>query len=245
MEGLREQGREVSRAVVRRQEGNMREALRGMSEEKRAMILRKREEARLRAAMAVAQVNKENEMEEEDDDDDTLFPSYSRGAPSSPQSQSQHARPSTPTPFTTTTTITPTAHHHITPTTTSPLLLPAPSTPTIPTPPQTLPTISPPAYALYKHLHMHSYFLSPGLRFGCQYMAYPGDPLRFHSHFLCRGYGWEEEIELLDLVGGGRLGTGVKKGFLIGGEEEREGGGDGGERGEGEMRTFCIEWGGM
>lgn len=39
---------------------------------------------------------------------------------------------------------------------------------------------------------------------------------------------WEEEFDLLDLVGGGRLGTGVKKGWLVGGLE-----GDG--RGDGEV----------
>lgn len=36
----------------------------------------------------------------------------------------------------------------------------------------------PQTYPLFKHLHDRGYFLSPGLRFGCQYMAYPGDPLR-------------------------------------------------------------------
>lgn len=90
---------------------------------------------------------------------------------------------------------------------------------------------------------------------------YPGDPLRFHSHFLANGLGWDEEIGLLDLVGGGRLGTGVKKGWLVGGRvegglvgervEEVGGGGKGREGGddcrggEGKVRTFCIEWGGM
>ena len=85
---------------------------------------------------------------------------------------------------------------------------------------------------------------------------YPGDPLRFHSHFLANGLGWDEEIGLLDLVGGGRLGTGVKKGWLVGGRVEVEGGGgdgvEGGDHGgdadgarEGKVRTFCIEWGGM
>lgn len=99
----------------------------------------------------------------------------------------------------------------------------------------------PKSYPLYKHLHEKEYFMAPGLRFGCQYMAYPGDPLRFHSHFLCNGMDWDEEFDLLDLVGGGRLGTGVKKGFLVGGEEPRceE------ESGSKEVRTFCIEWGGM
>lgn len=101
----------------------------------------------------------------------------------------------------------------------------------------------PSSYPLYAHLHSKGYFLSPGLRFGCQYMAYPGDPLRFHSHFLVTATGWEEEIDLMDLVAGGRLGTGVKKGYLIGGEiplEEREEG----ER-ERTVRTFSLEWAGM
>jgi tRNA-splicing endonuclease subunit Sen34 len=45
----------------------------------------------------------------------------------------------------------------------------------------------------------------------------------------------------MDLVGGGRLGTGVKKGFLLGGVEDR----DGGDKEDGDVRTFCVEWGGM
>ena len=52
---------------------------------------------------------------------------------------------------------------------------------------------------------------------------------------------WEEEFDLLDIVGGGRLGTGVKKGYLIGGQEVNE---TKEEEDQG-VRTFCIEWGGM
>jgi len=144
----------------------------------------------------------------------------------------------------------------ITPSTSSLLPVSLPTPPTSPPTLSPLPTISPPSYALFTHLHAHSYYLSPGLRFGCQFLVYPGDPLRFHSHFLANGLGWDEEIGLLDLVGGGRLGTGVKKGWLIGGRVEVEGGdGDGVEGGdhggdadggrEGKVRTFCIEWGGM
>ncbi|KAH0606791.1 uncharacterized protein H6S33_003625 [Morchella sextelata] len=92
------------------------------------------------------------------------------------------------------------------------------------------------SYPLYKHLHEHNYFLSPGLRFGCQFMAYPGDPLRFHSHFVVTGLGWDEEIEMRDVVGGGRLGTGVKKAWMVGGENKDK---------PGEVRTFCVEWGGF
>ena len=102
-----------------------------------------------------------------------------------------------------------------------------------------------PSYPLFKHLHDQGYFLSPGLRFGCQFVAYPGDPLRFHSHFLCNGMDWDQEFDLLDLVGGGRLGTGVKKGFMIGGRDEGRGAADGGDDPGGAVRPFCIEWGGM
>lgn len=101
----------------------------------------------------------------------------------------------------------------------------------------------PSSYPLYAHLHSKGYFLSPGLRFGCQYMAYPGDPLRFHSHFLVTATEWEEEIDLMDLVVGGRLGTGVKKGYLIGGEVPSKGRGEGAD--ESTVRTFSLEWAGM
>jgi tRNA-splicing endonuclease subunit Sen34 len=97
-----------------------------------------------------------------------------------------------------------------------------------------------PSYALFEHLHSLGYFMMPGLRFGCNFNVYPGDPLRFHSHFLATAYDFNQDIPLLDLIGGGRLGTAVKKGFLIGGEDidrESESGGN--------MRMFCIEWGGM
>lgn len=123
------------------------------------------------------------------------------------------------------------------------------------------PTVDPASYALFKHLHSLSYFLSPGLRFGCRFLVYPGDPLRFHSHFLAASAEWDEEIDLLDLIGGGRLGTGVKKGWLIGGVEKKEPRHEQGKilepesrqnnepstdnTGEGRVRTLCIEWGGM
>lgn len=100
-----------------------------------------------------------------------------------------------------------------------------------------LPSV-PKSYPLFHLLHSQGYYITPGLRFGCDYTAYPGDPLRFHSHFLAVGYEWDEDIPLIDIISGGRLGTGVKKGFLVGGMEE-----DGvDERG---TRAFCVEWGGM
>lgn len=123
------------------------------------------------------------------------------------------------------------------------------SAPPVPSSPA-LPKVNPSSYALFAHLHDKGYFMSPGIRFGCQFSVYPGDPLRFHSHFLAMSAEWDEEIDLLDLVGGGRLGTGVKKGWLIGGVEDKEDDGrDAGDKVEPDggtaVRTFCIEWGGM
>jgi len=105
--------------------------------------------------------------------------------------------------------------------------------------PNKRPEVNKSSYALFKHLHDRDYYSSPGLRFGCQFTVYPGDPLRFHSHFLATSAEWDEEFDLLDLIGGGRLGTGVKKGYLLGGQQR-----DDQAPGCG-VRTFCIEWGGL
>ena len=139
--------------------------------------------------------------------------------------------------------------------TSSSALIPYPITPTLshpPLPPATpnpdiqLPSVPRNSYPLYAHLHSKGYFMTPGLRFGCQYSVYPGDPLRFHSHFLAIGASWDEPLDLLGLVGGGRLGTGVKKGFLIGGQQESPPPSScQSEPQLPKVRTFCIEWASM
>lgn len=109
-----------------------------------------------------------------------------------------------------------------------------------------LPNLSSSSYAMYKHLHQScTFYHTPGLRFGSQFSVYPGDPLRFHSHFLAVGLDWEEEIDLMDIVSGGRLGTGVKKGFLLGGREPTSGrctALDHESSDAGKMRCFSLEW---
>lgn len=101
------------------------------------------------------------------------------------------------------------------------------------------------SYPLFAHLHSRGYFLSPGLRFGCQYVAYPGDPLRFHSHFLVVSAEWDQNIDLMDIVNGGRLGTGVKKGFLLGGPQKTRYEVDSEAERVESVRAFSIEWAGM
>ncbi|KAI1198711.1 SEN34 subunit of tRNA-splicing endonuclease [Nemania serpens] len=124
-------------------------------------------------------------------------------------------------------------------------------------PESSVPVDVPVSYPLFAHLHDKGYYMMPGLRFGCDYNVYPGDPLRFHSHFAGVHFGWDEEISMIDLVGGGRLATTVKKGYLFGGavadapgaEKAREDENEQFKPGSGPIappvRTFCLEWAGM
>ncbi|KAK5998143.1 putative tRNA-splicing endonuclease subunit tsp-4 [Cladobotryum mycophilum] len=93
---------------------------------------------------------------------------------------------------------------------------------------------------LCRFLQCAGYYMTPGLRFGAKYSIYPGDPLRFHAHFMANQYDWEEDIPILDIVGGGRLATAVKKAFLLGGEEPCMSASK-----KPMTRAFSIEWAGM
>ncbi|KAK9467052.1 tRNA intron endonuclease [Lipomyces arxii] len=99
---------------------------------------------------------------------------------------------------------------------------------------------STPRFLIYKFLNERGYFISPGLRFGAQFVAYPGDPLRYHSHYLVRGVDYNEEFPLLDMVGSGRLGTSVKKAWMIGSQVPTQE-----DASESEFEGFCIEWAGF
>lgn len=82
--------------------------------------------------------------------------------------------------------------------------------------------------------------MTPGLRFGARYSVYPGDPLRFHAHFMANQYDWNEEIPILDVVSGGRLATAVKKAFLMGGHQAPSE-----TMLQPPLRTISIEWAAM
>lgn len=89
-------------------------------------------------------------------------------------------------------------------------------------------------YKVYRHIKNKGFHLLPGLRFGGLFVAYPGDPLRYHSHLIINR---SSNINCLDLVTGGRLATGVKKSWVIAdtvGEEEQD-----------DVMCFSIEWAGF
>ncbi|TLS29166.1 hypothetical protein PpBr36_01712 [Pyricularia pennisetigena] len=101
---------------------------------------------------------------------------------------------------------------------------------------------SPSACPLYNYLNSQGYFMTPGIRFGGQYSVYPGDPFRFHAHFIANSYKWDQGIDMLELVGVGRLAGAVKKGLLLGGEKPGPGAGEPDGR---NVRAFCVEWAAM
>ena len=93
--------------------------------------------------------------------------------------------------------------------------------------------------ALQAYLNTRGYYMTPGLRFGGDFSVYPGDPFRYHGHFVARTYAWDEGINMLDLVTAGRLCSNVKKGFVFGAEKPGDGAGDI----EGSnVRAFSLEW---
>lgn len=79
-------------------------------------------------------------------------------------------------------------------------------------------------YLLYQSLKSQGYVMSPGARFGGLFIAYPGDPLRFHSHLTIDSaldY-YNDPIDFISLTSGARVGTGVKKLWVIGGVKNGE-----------------------
>ncbi|KAE8372041.1 hypothetical protein BDV26DRAFT_109627 [Aspergillus bertholletiae] len=198
-------------------------------EQQREKTLKKLEEKKAKAAKS---------KKSSEDPDPEPAPAVADGPKDDPLTElfadSQPSSHSQTTSRRTSTTVAPENAMGITPATARPPLPAEPSAEQLLPMPQV-----PSSYPLFAHLHAEGYFLSPGLRFGCQYLAYPGDPLRFHSHFLVVSAEWDEELDLMDIIAGGRLGTGVKKGFMIGGAEKEN------NVDEESVRTFSIEWAGM
>ncbi|XP_052568060.1 tRNA-splicing endonuclease subunit Sen34 isoform X2 [Peromyscus californicus insignis] len=70
-------------------------------------------------------------------------------------------------------------------------------------------------YSIYRDLWERGFFLSAAGKFGGDFLVYPGDPLRFHAHYIAQCWAAEDPIPLQDLVSAGRLGTSVRKTLLL------------------------------
>lgn len=69
-------------------------------------------------------------------------------------------------------------------------------------------------YSIYRDLWERG-FLSAAGKFGGDFLVYPGDPLRFHAHYIAQCWAPGDPIPLQDLVSAGRLGTSVRKTLLL------------------------------
>ncbi|GAA5905096.1 tRNA splicing endonuclease subunit SEN34 [Sporobolomyces salmoneus] len=91
---------------------------------------------------------------------------------------------------------------------------------------------------VFEDLWRKGYYMGGGLRFGGDFLVYPGDPLRYHSHFtLTMLSSPVTTIMPLDLVAYGRLATAVKKAHLLSSWNE-----EGGEDGKGKAEYLSLEW---
>ncbi|XP_035477883.1 tRNA-splicing endonuclease subunit Sen34 isoform X1 [Scophthalmus maximus] len=70
-------------------------------------------------------------------------------------------------------------------------------------------------YQVFRDLRGRGFYLTSAGKFGGDFLVYPGDPLRFHAHFIVICLSLEESIGVLDVLSVARLGSSVKKTVLL------------------------------
>ncbi|OJA13717.1 hypothetical protein AZE42_02940 [Rhizopogon vesiculosus] len=69
---------------------------------------------------------------------------------------------------------------------------------------------------VFRSLWEQGFYMGVGIRFGGEYLVYPGDPLRYHSHFVASVIEAPgAALRPMEIVAHGRLGTGTKKAHLL------------------------------
>ncbi|CAK6979952.1 tRNA-splicing endonuclease subunit Sen34 [Scomber scombrus] len=70
-------------------------------------------------------------------------------------------------------------------------------------------------YQVFIDLRGRGFYLTSAGKFGGDFLVYPGDPLRFHAHFIAVCVSLDESVCLLDVLAIARLGSNVKKTVLL------------------------------
>eukprot|EP00041_Stephanoeca_diplocostata_P028167 m.788727 g.788727 ORF g.788727 m.788727 type:complete len:337 (-) comp23318_c0_seq21:3032-4042(-) len=70
-------------------------------------------------------------------------------------------------------------------------------------------------YRVFADLHAKGYWITPGVKFGGDFLVYPGDPHRYHAHFVAVVLPYRRTLSPLDIISFGRLGNVVKKALLL------------------------------
>ncbi|KAG5650872.1 hypothetical protein H0H81_010715 [Sphagnurus paluster] len=89
---------------------------------------------------------------------------------------------------------------------------------------------------VFRSLWEQGYFMGGGIKFGGDYLVYPGDPLRYHSHFAASVLDSPvSSLRPMEIVARGRLGTATKKAHLLcGWDDEKK-----------HVSYLTIEWAGF
>ncbi|PPQ68928.1 hypothetical protein CVT25_009022 [Psilocybe cyanescens] len=89
---------------------------------------------------------------------------------------------------------------------------------------------------VFHDLWKQGYFMGGGIKFGGEYLVYPGDPLRYHSHFAASVVESPlASLRPMEIVAHGRLGTATKKAHLLcGWDDDKQ-----------EVSYLSIEWAGF
>ncbi|KAF8330772.1 tRNA intron endonuclease, partial [Cantharellus anzutake] len=90
--------------------------------------------------------------------------------------------------------------------------------------------------AVFRDLSEKGYYMGSGLKFGGDWLVYPGDPLRYHSHFVATVFSRPTStLRPIDVVAFGRLGTATRKTHLLCGYDDETG----------IVDYYSIEWAGF
>lgn len=74
---------------------------------------------------------------------------------------------------------------------------------------------------VFEDLWRREYYLTPAAKFGGDYLAYKGDPLKYHAVFVVIVQPWRGNITARELVSIGRLAVTVKKSPVIASVDDR------------------------
>ncbi|XP_066463828.1 tRNA-splicing endonuclease subunit Sen34 [Eleutherodactylus coqui] len=89
-------------------------------------------------------------------------------------------------------------------------------------------------YRVFRDLWQKGYYLTNGGKFGGDFLVYPGDPMRFHAHYIAICLPQDEDLALTDVITAGRLGTNVKKTVLLCSSNP-----------EGQVTYTSLQWSGL
>lgn len=70
-------------------------------------------------------------------------------------------------------------------------------------------------YKTFKNLWEQGYYITSGEKFGGDFLAYPGDPIMFHSQFIVQCRNKTEEISIAELIGCCRVASHVRKTLVL------------------------------